>query len=295
MIPILMLAAAVQCHVVTGDRILGSDLAAASPLLASLPPGLTIGNAPQPGARRFFEAEELARIARNSGITGSGFETVCLERLTEPLAPARIIEAMRKTLGVPGAEIEILDQSKFPVPRGELVFPRELLPQPGSGDSAIWNGYVDYSGGRFTVWASVRLRVPAHRVVAVYDLKQGHLVTPEDVRSEEAMEFPPRVASLTSAAAATGQEARRFIRAGTPLLATDLVQPNDIERGQTVTVEVRSGAAVLRMEATAVTAGRRGDTVALRNSTSGKTFQARVEEPGRAVLELLPSETEVPQ
>lgn len=294
-IPILMFAAVTGCHPVAGNRIVGSDLAAASPAFAAIAPEFVVGNAPQPGARRFIEPDELARIARTASIEGPKFDPVCFERVVEPLDPARVVEAIRKSLALPQAEVQLLDMSRFPAPRGELVFPREAVPQPSTGDSGIWNGYVDYPGGRFSIWANVQVRAPVRRLVAAADLKQGQLVAAGDVRVEDATEFPRRSAALDSAAAAIGQVTRRSIRAGSPLFAADLTQPNDIERGQTVVVEVRSGAAVLKLEATAMSAGRRGDLVALRNAASGKTFQARVEDPGRAVLELVPYESEIPQ
>jgi hypothetical protein len=59
--------------------------------------------------------------------------------------------------------------------------------------------------------------------------------------------------------------------------------PNDINRGDTVKVEVRSGAAVLELEAQAETSGVAGQTVSLLNPSSKRRFQGRIQGPGRAV------------
>jgi flagella basal body P-ring formation protein FlgA len=296
MIHILLLAAvALDCHTVAGDRILGSDLAAASPVFSAIAPDAAIGNAPQPGARRIFEIDELARIVRAQGLTGVPAGSLCFERFAAPLDPVLVHAAIEKSLAIPEAELTILEVSKFAVPRGELVFPREALPQPGTGDSGMWSGYVAYTGGRFPIWASVRIHVKTRHLVAAHDLTPGHPLAPEDVRVEEAADFPRRVLPLDSADAAIGRVVRRSMRAGTPLMALDLTEPEAVERGQTVSVEVRSGAAVLRLEATAEMSGHRGDTISLRNLASGKIFRARIEERGRAIVDLPPSEVEIAQ
>jgi flagella basal body P-ring formation protein FlgA len=293
LIPIL-LALALDCHPVAGDRILGSDLAAASAAFAGIPAATIIGNAPLPGARRFLSAVELSRIARANSLSDEGLEPICLERLTEALDPAKAMEAMTKSLAIPDGEIEILELSRFATPRGEVIFPRETLPQPGPNETAIWKGYVSHSAGRAAIWANVRIAVKSQRVVAAANLQAGHLLSAGDVRVEEFSGFPRRTAAMTDVEEAIGRAARRAIRAGAPLFAADLTEPNDVERGQTVRVEVRSGGAVLKLEATAESAGRRGDTIPLRNLSSGKIFRARVQEKGLAVLEF-PSETESPK
>jgi flagella basal body P-ring formation protein FlgA len=288
MILLLMLAAAVPaCHSVGHDRILGSDLAAASALFAAAPADLVIANAPRPGARRLFEPAELLRIARANHLEVADATPLCFERSTAPLDPELVKAAMRKALGLASASIEILTISKYPAPQGELVFPRDLLMQPASGDSAVWNGYVAYDGGRVPVWARVRLTVLQSRLVSTVDLAPGHIVMATDLRIEEALEFPRRLPPLTTVEAAVGLAARRAIPAGSVLTANMLDVPNDVERGQTVIVEVHSGGAVVKLEAKAESAGRRGESVAVRNATSGTLFRAQIEGKGRVLVKCL--------
>jgi hypothetical protein len=61
--------------------------------------------------------------------------------------------------------------------------------------------------------------------------------------------------------------------------------PPDIDRGDLVEVEVRSGAARLLLRARSESDGRTGETISLRNLSSNKIFQARVEGKGRALVE----------
>lgn len=289
MILFLMLAAVTaKCHPVGHDRILGSDLAAASALFAAAPPDLVIGNAPRPGARRLFEPAELIRIARANSINVSDVGPLCFERSTAPVDPELIKAAMRKSLDTPLATIEVLAVSKYPAPQGELIFPRDSLTQPASGDSAVWNGYVDYDGGHFAVWAQVRLTVPQSRLVAVSDLKPGHIVEASDVRVEEVNEFPRRLAPIKTIEAALGLMARRALPAGTVVTAAMLEPPYDVERGQTVIAEIHSGGAVVKAEAKAESTGRRGETIALRNAKNGFLFRAQIAGKGIVVLNCRP-------
>ncbi|HMC61453.1 MAG TPA: flagellar basal body P-ring formation chaperone FlgA [Candidatus Solibacter sp.] len=285
MILLLMLAAAVPaCHSLGHDRILGSDLAAASALFAGVPPDLVIANSPSPGAQRLFEPAELLRIVRANNLEVVEVTQLCFERFTAPLDPELVKAAMRGSLGAPLASIEILAMSKYPAPQGELVFPHDSLMQPVSGNLAVWSGYVAYDGGRFPIWARIHLTALQSRLVCVVDLIPGHLLQASDLRIEEANEFPRRLAPLTTIEAAVGQSARRAIPAGSVLIASMLEAPNEVERGQTVLVEVQSGGAVLKMEAKAESAGRRGDTVSVRNADSGKVFRAKIEGKGRVVV-----------
>ena len=285
MILLLMLAAtAPECHSLAHGRILGSDLSAASALFAAVPPELVIANAPLPGARRLFEPAELLRLARANHLEVTGVTPLCFERATAPIDPERVKSAMRESLGATVASIEILSISKYPAPLGDLIFPRESLTQPVSGDSAVWNGYVAYDGGHFAVWARVRLTIPGSRLVSTVNLTAGHTIEASDLKIGEADEFPRRLAPLTTIESAVGLVARRAIPAGSVLTAAMLEAPNDVERGQTVMVEVHSGGAVVKLEARAETAGRRGDTVAVRNAASGTLFRAQIEGKGRVVV-----------
>jgi len=59
----------------------------------------------------------------------------------------------------------------------------------------------------------------------------------------------------------------------------------DVHRGDKVSVEVTSGAALVRLQADAESAGRVGDSVLIRNPENGKLFQARVEGKGKVVVQ----------
>ena len=71
----------------------------------------------------------------------------------------------------------------------------------------------------------------------------------------------------------------------TPTPPKPAIAGPDVHRGERVSVEVTSGAALLRLRADAESAGRIGDAVLVRNPESGKLFQARVEGKGKVVVQ----------
>ncbi len=59
----------------------------------------------------------------------------------------------------------------------------------------------------------------------------------------------------------------------------------EVTRGESVAVEVQSGAARLTFDAKAESSGKPGDTVLLRNPENGRLFQARVVGKGKALVQ----------
>ncbi len=60
--------------------------------------------------------------------------------------------------------------------------------------------------------------------------------------------------------------------------------PKDVERGDVVQVEVHSGAALLKLEGRAESAGRRGDPIKVHTLANGRSFSARVADKDRVVV-----------
>jgi flagella basal body P-ring formation protein FlgA len=183
-----------------------------------------------------------------------------------------------------------MELSQFPVPAGEIVFSRTALNEPASNALAIWNGVVVYDGGRFPIWVRAQISIHQKRVVAVLPLRPGHPIPASDVELQEVDEFPHSAPPLASLDRVIGRLPRRMIAAGAPVMANSIDEPNDVDPGQTVVVEVHSGAAVVTIEAKAESAGRRGDMLSFRNPVSGKVFRARLEDKGRALIDCQPLE-----
>lgn len=279
-------AAPAACTPVDGDRILGRDLAAADPFFASVDPQETIAFAPAPGVRRVLGHAELVRLARRHHLAGEpALGKICFERLTQVLTPELLLPVLKKALDVPDARIEIVDYSRYPVPRGELRFSRAGLNVPlaaAPGAPALWRGgMLDSSRHTATVWARVRISLQRTWVEAREDLPAGLPVSVQQLVIRSGPQFPRADAPLSSPAQAAGLRPVRTIRAGQLLFARMLAAPPEVERGETVEVSVESGAAELAFEAQAEASGRAGDTIAVRNPANGRRFSAQVVAKGK--------------
>jgi flagella basal body P-ring formation protein FlgA len=285
----LLAAMAVSaCLAVEGDKIVAADLAKAVPAFAAIDAGEELGYAPSPGARRILGPGELIRLAARHGVKLETAPRLCVERASEPLTEKRILEALKATLGGGEAHIEVLEFSHYPVPRGELEFPRTGYTRPAGGArmAVLWRGRLRYSEHRSVpVWARVRIWVTGKRLVAIENLEAGRPIQASEV-SVETAELPPFAnTAAESVEQVVGKLPRRTIRAGQPVEAGMLETPPAVERGDTVNVAVSSGAAQLSFQALAESSGRTGDTILLRNPESGRRFKGRIESRGKVVVD----------
>lgn len=275
---LLAAPAAGACIPVTGDRILGRDLARADARFSALPATLTIAYAPSPATQRIFASAELLRIARANGITVTNPDEICFEVPMQPITEEEALLAMRRSLP-PGAALNIVEMQKTGVPAGEIEFPVAGLEPaaPGAQGVQLWRGFVRYTPTRKAqIWARVSARKTCTPVIASRDLPPNVPISAADLRTETRtmpLDNSPIALSVTDV---LGYLPRRPIKAGEPIPLAILEQPVRIHRGQPVKVEVRSGRTRLMLDAIAERDGRDGELVELRNPLSGRTFKARL-------------------
>ena len=171
--------------------------------------------------------------------------------------------------------------SRQPVPAGALLFSiSDLSSAPASdrGSTQLWRGHIRKSGrDDFPVWAKVRIVVSGTRAVATEQLLPGRPIERAQIRLES-YQGPP---GIPDPAQIIGRAPRRPIAAGTAIEARFFEEPEEVQRGESVRVEVLSGRARLVLEGQAQSSGRRGEMVAVRNPSSGKIFRARVQDRGQ--------------
>jgi len=282
-------AQSTKCVPVEGDQILAGELAVAVPAFAAIPPQTPIALAPAPAVRRVFRSFEIESLAKRYSVPLGVASDICFERPTEALDRSSVLEAMRLALTIPDANIEIVEISQFPVPRGRLEFRREGLGLPASPTSrtpVTWHGDVLFGDKhRFTVWARVVVTAQMRYVVAAGNLKRGEPITVSQVREESTERFPLLGDLAQHVDQVVGSLPLRDIPDGQGIHLPLLARPLDVSRGEMVEVEVRWGATRLTFTAKAESSGRTGDTIAIRNLTSSRVFQARVNGKKRALLE----------
>ena len=270
------------------DRILARDLAADIPEFASLPADTILGHAPVPGATRVIRVPELQRLANRYNLQIANPHELCFERTVAPLTADKLLTAMRLHSEMAQARIELLEHSRYPVPAGEIVFPLEGLSSnahPNADAPVTWKGYIRYAQDRrFAIWARVKIRVDQQRLVAAEDLRPGQPIEPGQVRFENFTGAPARNQGIETLDKVVGRLPRRIIRAGSPILLGSIEDPPEVQRGEMVQVEVRSGAARLMLIGRAETDGRRGESISIRNLESGRTFSALIAEKGKVMV-----------
>jgi len=276
------------CQPIAADQVLGKDLAAAIPAFANLPSDALLAQVPPPGSKRIFHSAELLSIARRYSIALDDPQDICFEWRVEPLDRARVADAMRQSLALPEARLEIADMLLSPVPSGKLDFPRERLGTPAGRDSrspVLWRGDVIYGDGhRFPVWARVRISVPCKRVAAAENLRAGQPITASQLR-ETAAECFPSAAENLSIERIAGSALRHPVTAGTEIVADLLTGQKEVNRGDSVEIEVFSGAARLQFTAKAESDGNSGEMISVRNPSSNRVFRARVNGKDKAVVQ----------
>ena len=275
------------CLPVEGDRIAIGDLVAAIPEFAQSNTKESIGFAPAPGSQRRYSTGELNRLAARKGVTAA-IEPVCFERKLQALTKERVMAALRESLPT-GAEFELIDFSQAQVTNGNLEFPRRgLTPAPAASprDPMIWRGRAKYGAAQsIPVWAKVRAWKSSPAIIAVEDLSVGKPIQAAQVRLENTDTDPFSDTPVISLEQIIGMTPRRPLRAGKVVPQSVLDAPLEVTRGDTVGAEARRGATLLKFEVKAEASGRIGETIAVRNTGSGKTLRARVLRKGWVAVE----------
>ncbi len=263
------------------DQVVAGDFAAAYPEWLAAPKEAPLGLAPAPGVERVFRVAELRRLAARWNVSPVPDRDLCVARPVNVLSPEVLLAAMRKA--APTARIDLLEFSRQPAPEGELDFPLSGLQQGASG--GYWHGFVRYAGTRrFPVWARVKVLAEGPRVVAAEALRAGAVLDAAQLRVETREELLSGAHFPATIEAVAGQVARHAIAAGAALQQEWLEPSKAVLRGETVMVEVTSGGAHLKLEATAESSGAIGENITVVNPVSKRRFPARVEAKGRVVV-----------
>ena len=122
--------------------------------------------------------------------------------------------------------------------------------------------------------AAIRVVVPAR------DIARGEVIAAGDVTYGTLTGTAMMSGTVTSLDAATGLEARRVLRAGAPISASDLRRPVVVNKGQTVTMMFDAPGVELSAMGRAMSEGGIGDTVTVQNPASFRMVNAIVTAAG---------------
>ena len=270
------------CLTAAGPMVLAAELAAAEPAFAKLPPAQEILPAPRPGVQRQVTAAEIRRLASRMGVEAGEARSLCLERAARPLSPGDILPALRQAWiaagGASDVEISLEKFSQAPVPEGDLEFvppPRMTVEACRAGLPVIWRGRLRYSRNQsLPVWAEVRIRARREVPVYVRALPAGAVLTAADTAQESLFCGAVALGPFASPREATGRQLRVAVQRGEILSASHFAPEMAIKRGETAAVRI-DGLDHIVILAEALSAGRLGERVMLRNPLTGARFQAK--------------------
>lgn len=156
----------------------------------------------------------------------------------------------------------------------------------------------DLAGGSLTVhtrcpgpkpWALyVPAEVSVYRPVAIASrsLGRGHRVTESDIAIELRDTGQLRQGFVAGAEAVLNMELRRPLKEGEAFRLGVLVEPTVVERGDQVRLRARTGNISVDTQGTALSSGRVGDQVRVRNDRSERIVRGKVVAPGTVEIVL---------
>lgn len=283
--PLLFLFQA-GCIAVSGDRILAGDLAPSVAAFSAIDPRTVIGYAPLSGLERRLTRSELRHALGSRGAAADLPASLCVVRRTARIRPEEILAAMRTALPEDAA-LELIDWTAAAMPAGRPTFSPAGLRRAAEPERYLWRGrWIPEGGGRsIPIAARVRIRLRRPVVVAARFLAPGSVLGPDDTIQELRDVALPLGPAQPDPRSLAGYRTRRPIAAGQPVDAAQLIPPPAARAGQTVTLISASGRLRVAVEAEALTAGRLGDVILVKSPLGGKRLRARLEGPGRAVVE----------
>jgi len=150
------------------------------------------------------------------------------------------------------------------------------IPQQTSNEPA--KEKVIYVKGKYEVMTNIP--------VLVKRFYKGDIIKSSDIEIATISEKRLRSDSIRDAKDLIGKEVSRRLKAGRPVNQRDIARPLMVERGKNVKLVYRSPYMELRTEATSLDDGAVGDSIRVRNISSGNIVQAEVTPLGEAAVKI---------
>lgn len=280
------LAAAESCVLVDGARILAADLATIVPAFSELPPDKDLAPAPVGTLVRVFHRAQLAALL--PGAAAELPNRLCVQRKRDVIPgevwQTAVEEAMTRLCPTAPWKAKVLESPNHRFPSGVLSFSRPGL-IASRGSVQMWRGALilpDKSS--VPVWVRAEIQTKCRAMVLQRAVAAGSVLGLSDYREEDVWS-PGLCAEGNPLRRPDGMATKRNLVAGAHLLPEDLRRPPAVHRGQSVELEVGSGAARLRVPAVAEHDADVGDQVHLKNSWNGSRVVGRVTGTQKARVE----------
>jgi flagella basal body P-ring formation protein FlgA len=254
-----------------------------------------IGATPPPGRRLVVEAAQLLALARHHNLPWRAFtatERCVIERPGRAVPATEVAEAIRPDLLRAGMDAEAeLELAGFVPPLVPPTAFAHLTPEGLSYDAA---------SGRFAATLVVSAEgVPTQRlrlagravatvpvVVATRRLALGEVLRPADLRAVRHRAERIRPGAAETLDQVVGQQLRRPLMEGTPVMTADLGPPAVVAKNALVTMLVEGPGLSLAMQGRALDNAPQGGVVQVMNLESRAVVEAQAVGPGRVRVAL---------
>lgn len=247
--------------------------------------------APQPGYTMHLSRREVLRLMHEAGLSEivlEGADATVVTTVATPFDPEKLVSAAKtsltNSLQRDGMTLEIAQNGTLPVinlPHGEVTLrTRTITAERARSQMTVW---VDVMlDGSFYRSIPVPLNVTSVRrvLVARSALLKGQTLSCENVDVEMRDVAALFSAPQDSDCAKLQRRLRRNLSAGEVLLSDELETIPAISEGESVTLQVTSGAVVLESKAQALTDGQVGQRIEVRAALSQEPVLAMVVAPG---------------
>ena len=278
---------------VTGGIVRVGDLVANAGIIANV----AIFRAPDLGQTGTVPAEAVVEAVRAHALIGldtAGISEVVVTRASRAIPVTAIETSVARALSVRFNLGDIKD-IKVNFERD----PRVIYVEPSAnGDPRVAQINFDQRSGRFDATLEVptgpgrrgllrlngRATVTANVLVLSRTIARGALIKNGDLVTERRPRAQLDRDTIIDRAHAIGLAARTTLRSGQPLLSTDLMKPELVQRNETVTLVYRVPGITLTVRGKAIESGTKDDVISVLNEQSKRTIQGVVVGPGRVVI-----------
>jgi len=243
------------------------------------------------GSRLIFTPEDALRFCHRLRVAVTALTALLLGL---GLAPAGHADAERHDLellresvreflqehykqpGVARVEVEVgrLDQRLRLAHCAEPLTMSFNDPERAGGSLTVHTRCTDIAAWALYVPAQVSVYRPV--ATASRNLDRGHRVTESDVTMELKNTGRLRQGFVTGADNLLDMELRRPLREGEPFRQSILVEPLAVERGDQVRLRANAGPIDVHTSGTAMSSGRIGDQIRVRNDRSERVVRGRI-------------------
>lgn len=136
-------------------------------------------------------------------------------------------------------------------------------------------------GKRWSVYVPVTINTYRQVITSLRPIPRGTTIQATDLKLSEMNTSQLRGSYFTNTGSLTGMVAKQMINSGAIILDHHIVPPVIIKKGDAVLVTAKTSGLLVKMPGIALTDGREGDQIRVKNKQSQRTIEARVTGPGQ--------------